>query len=130
QRVGTTADARDTNFFSFQFADRLYLRPSVKPVHRTAVSTKQKPNRRSSKRRQESCSALCRKIHIATDERLYPHSRRHHDQVHVKPLLAVKTSVLGDRERRGSRSNGGDRPLNFFFFLRFCCRRRPKKRKK
>src|SRR5262249_62270841 len=68
---------------------------------------KQKPNRRPSKRRQESCSALCRKIHIATDERLYPYSRRHHDQVDVKPLLAVETSVLGDRERRGSRRNGG-----------------------
>src|SRR5262249_31458868 len=126
QRVGTTADARDTNFFSFQFADRLYLRPSVKPVHRTAVSTKQKPNRRPSKGRQESRSALCRKIHIATDERLYPHSRRHHDQVDVKPLLAVETSVLGDRERRRSRSNSGNRRMNFLEVVSVGWRQRPK----
>src|SRR5262249_51032811 len=126
---GTAADARDTDFFSFQFPDRTNLRPSVKPVHRTAVSTKQKPNRRPSKRRQESCSALCRKIHIATDERLYPHSRRHHDQVDVKPLLAVETSVLGDRKRRGSRSNGGNRRMNFFELLRFGWRQRPKESK-
>src|SRR5262249_56622317 len=85
---------------------------------------KQKPNRRPSKRRQESCSALCRKIHIATDERLYPYSRRHHDQVDVKPLLAVETSVLGDRERRGSRSNGGERRLNCLLFLGLRCRHR------
>src|SRR5215475_2876149 len=81
------------------------------------------------KRRKGSCSALWRKSHIATDERLYPHSRRHHDQVDVKPLLAVETSVLGDRERRGSRSNGGNRRMNFFELLRFGWRRGPKESK-
>src|SRR5262245_43105737 len=116
-------------FFPFSSPTERTSGRAVQPIHRTAISTKQKPNRRPSKRRQESCSALCRKIHIATDERLYPHSRRHHDQVDVKPLLAIETSVLGDCERCGCRSNGGNRCMNFFELLRFGWRQRPKESK-
>ena len=86
--------SRTPDFPCFQFPDGPHLRPSVEPVHRPAVGAKEQPDRRPSKRRQQSGTALRRKIHIATNERLYPHSRRHHDQVDIETLLTVEAPSL------------------------------------
>src|SRR4029453_3773036 len=98
--------------------NRANLRAWGESVQRPPVRAKEQPDRRPSKRRQQSRTALRGKIHIATNERLYSYSRRHHDQVDIETLLTVETSVLGDRKRRSSRSDSRNRRMNFFELLR------------